>query len=148
MKGVSHITLLCKDLEKSAQLFSELFDAVEVYSSENRKFSISREKFLLIGDLWIALMEGPVLARSYNHIAFHVVEADLPLFESKIHELGLEVRPSRSRDPQEGRSIYFYDYDNHLFELHTGDLATRLNYYEMMGDPFFKNDAAATSVFT
>jgi fosfomycin resistance protein FosX len=126
---ISHITLVCKDLEKSADLFCELFGAAEVYSSEDKNFSISREKFLLIGDLWIALMEGPSIERSYNHIAFRVEEADLALFESKIHALGLEIAPSRSRHPQEGQSIYFYDYDHHLFELHTGDLATRLDYY-------------------
>lgn len=129
IKGISHITLICKDLEKSARLFRELFDAVEVYSSDHKNFSLSREKFFLIGDLWIALMVGPSVARSYNHIAFHVDEESLPKFEAKIRELELEMAPQRSRDPREGQSIYFYDYDNHLFELHTGDLATRLAYY-------------------
>jgi fosfomycin resistance protein FosX len=129
INGVSHITLICKDLERSARLFSDLFGAVEVYSSETKHFSISKEKFLLIGDLWIALMEGAPLERSYNHIAFHIKEENLPFFEAKIKDLELDVAPSRSRHPQEGQSIYFYDYDNHLFELHTGDLTTRLNYY-------------------
>src|SRR5579872_1312133 len=130
VKGISHITLVCKNLEKSAHLFCELLGAREVYSSERRNFSISKEKFLLIGDLWIALMEGESLERSYNHIAFHIEEKDLPAFASKMRALGLELAPSRARAPQEGQSIYFYDYDNHLFELHAGDLATRLNFYQ------------------
>jgi fosfomycin resistance protein FosX len=129
IKGISHITLICKDIEKSSSLFSELFGAQETYSSEKKNFSISNEKFLLIGELWIALMEGPSLEPSYNHIAFHIEEADLPYFHSKIQSLGLKMGPNRPRMPEEGQSIYFYDYDNHLFELHTGDLATRLNYY-------------------
>lgn len=129
IKGISHITLVCKNLEESARLFCILFDAKEVYSSDRKNFSISKEKFLLIGDLWIALMEGSSIERSYNHIAFRIEETDLPHFESKIRSLGLEILPSRRRDPQEGLSLYFYDYDNHLFELHTGDLLTRLNYY-------------------
>lgn len=91
IKGISHITLICKDLEKTARLFRELFEAEEVYSSDKKNFSISREKFLLIGNLWIALMEGQPLERSYNHIAFHIEEEDLPFFESKIHALGLEM---------------------------------------------------------
>ncbi len=37
--------------------------------------------------------------------------------------------PERSRVESEGRSIYFYDYDNHLFELHTGTLEERLERY-------------------
>lgn len=128
--GISHITLICKDLEKSANLFRDLFDAIEVYSSETKQFSISKEKFLLIGDLWIALMEGESLERSYNHIALHIKDEDLLFFEAKIKALKLDILPSRPRHPQEGQSIYFYDYDNHLFELHTGDLTTRLNYYK------------------
>src|ERR1700733_8239719 len=121
IKGISHITLICKELARSALLFCDLFGAVEVYSSGKKNFSIAKEKFLLIGDLWIALMEGEPLERSYNHIAFHIDEEGLPLFESKIRELGLELRPGRPRAPQEAKSLYFYDYDNHLFELHTGD---------------------------
>jgi fosfomycin resistance protein FosX len=129
IKGISHITLICKDLEKSAHLFITLFDAQEVYSSGIKKFSLSREKFFLIGELWLALMEGEAIERSYNHIAFHIEESALPLFETKIRSLGLEIATSRSRHEEEGKSLYFYDYDNHLFELHTGDLATRLEYY-------------------
>ncbi len=29
----------------------------------------------------------------------------------------------------EGHSLYFYDHDNHLFELHTGTLEERLARY-------------------
>lgn len=129
---ISHITLICQDLEKSAHLFRLLFGAEEVYSSDGKNFSISQEKFLLIGDLWIALMQGNPITRSYNHIAFKVEESALPLYETKLRELGLEILPGRPRDPKEGQSLYFYDYDNHLFELHTGDLSTRLEYYSSM----------------
>jgi len=129
LKGISHITLICKDLKKSAGLFTELFGALEVYSGEERTFSISKEKFLLIGTLWLALMEGESVERSYNHVAFHVDEEDLPNFESKVRACGLDILPGRPRHEREGKSVYFYDYDNHLFELHAGDLQTRLNYY-------------------
>src|ERR1043165_1885778 len=111
IKGISHITLICKDLEKSARLFCELFRAEEVYSSDMKSFSISKEKFFLIGDLWVALMQGQPLERSYNHIAFQVEEKDLPDFKSKIYALGLEMGPTRHRHAEEGQSIYFYDYD-------------------------------------
>jgi catechol 2,3-dioxygenase-like lactoylglutathione lyase family enzyme len=134
VKGISHITLICENINRSANLFRELFNAKEVYSSEQKNFSISREKFFLLGDLWIALMEGPRIERSYNHIAFCVEEEALPFFESKIQSLELTILPGRPRNLREGRSIYFYDYDNHLFELHTGDLATRLDYYNEGSD--------------
>lgn len=129
MKEISHITLICQDIVKSAQLFCDLFDAKEVYSSDEQNFSISSEKFLLIGDLWIALMQGNSSERSYNHIAFHTTEDALANYESKIQKYGLDVLPGRPRDEREGKSIYFYDYDNHLFELHTSTLENRLRFY-------------------
>ena len=130
MKGVSHITLICKDIVKSAQLFCDLFNAQEIYSSDEHNFSISREKFLLISDLWIALMQGNSIERSYNHIAFHIDEDELPSYEFKIQKYGLDILPGRPRDEREAKSIYFYDYDNHLFELHTGTLENRLQFYK------------------
>jgi hypothetical protein len=48
----------------------------------------------------------------------------------KILGLGLEVKPGRKRVPGEGKSLYFYDYDNHLFELHAGSLSNRLDAYK------------------
>lgn len=129
MKGISHITLICKDINKSAELFCDLFDAEEVYSSDEHNFSISNEKFLLINNLWIALMQGNLIERSYNHIAFYVNESKLPDYESKIGKYGLEILQGRPRDEREGKSVYFYDYDNHLFELHIGTLEDRLKFY-------------------
>ena len=129
IKGINHITFICQDLAKSAHLLQEIFDAKEVYSSGDKTFSVAREKFFRIGNLWIAIMEGEPLPCSYNHVAFSVSEESLPLLEAKIKALGLTILPGRPRATAEGQSLYFYDYDNHLFELNTGDLTTRLNYY-------------------
>jgi catechol 2,3-dioxygenase-like lactoylglutathione lyase family enzyme len=134
-KGISHITLICQDLAKSTHLFRELFGAVEIYASGAKRFSHAPETFLLIDDLWIALMQGKTVERTYNHIAFRIEEEDLPLFEEKIRHLGLEIAFGRPRDAREGKSLYFYDYDNHLFELHAGDLEQRLEYYLQWEQP-------------
>jgi fosfomycin resistance protein FosX len=48
---------------------------------------------------------------------------------ARVRSFGLKVRESRPRVKGEGRSIYFYDDDNHLFELHTGTLDERLQRY-------------------
>ena len=47
-----------------------------------------------------------------------------------IESVGAEIKPERPRVDGEGRSIYFYDFDNHLFELHTGTLSERLDRYK------------------
>lgn len=86
--------------------------------------------FFLIGELWIAIMEGDSLSEpTYNHIAFKVGKEELPMYLKKIQALGLTVKEQRSRVAGEGESLYFYDYDHHLFELHTGTLEERLARY-------------------
>lgn len=129
IKGLSHITFICKDLERTAKMFKGIFGAEELYCSGDKTFSVSKEKFLQIAGIWIALMEGEPIEKTYNHVAFQVNEKELDEFEVKLHSFGLAILPGRKRERAESKSLYFYDYDNHLFELHTGDLKTRLHFY-------------------
>ena len=127
--SLSHLTFVVRDVERTARLFCEALGAQEVYDSQGRNFSLSREKFLLLGGVWLAFMEGEPTQRSYRHAAFAVGEADLPACEARLRTLGAEVKLPRPRVEGEGLSLYFYDFDNHLFELHTGTLAQRLARY-------------------
>jgi catechol 2,3-dioxygenase-like lactoylglutathione lyase family enzyme len=130
IEGLSHMTFVVRDLDRMTAILTGVFGAREVYASGDETFSVSREKFFQVGALWIAVMEGEALpVRSYNHVAFKIDDADFETYEARIKALGLEVLPPRKRVPGEGRSIYFYDEDNHLFELHTGTLAERLERY-------------------
>ena len=129
ISGISHITFIVKDLQRAALFFQKIFNAKEVYSSPT-------VKYFLINDLWIALNIGESpLERSYNHIAFKIDESDIDSYIARIKEVGAEIKSDRlSRTAGEGRSIYFYDFDNHLFELHTGTLSERLESYQRKGD--------------
>lgn len=130
MEGISHITFIVKDLEKASTFFKSIFDAEEVYSSGDKMFSVAKEKFFLIGNQWIAIMEGePLRDRTYNHIAFKIKDEEFTKYEERIKALGVDYKPPRARVAGEGQSLYFYDYDNHLFELHTGTLKERLKRY-------------------
>ncbi|WP_414581535.1 FosX/FosE/FosI family fosfomycin resistance hydrolase [Scytonema sp. PCC 10023] len=130
IQGISHITFIVRDLEKMTKFLIYIFDAKEIYSSGEQTFSISKEKFFLINDLWVAIMEGEALSeKTYNHVAFKVAEEDYELYAERVKNLGVNIREARSRVEGEGRSLYFYDYDNHLFELHTGTLNQRLQKY-------------------
>jgi catechol 2,3-dioxygenase-like lactoylglutathione lyase family enzyme len=132
IEGLSHMTFVVRDLDRMTAILTGVFDAREVYASGDQTFSLSREKFFQVGGLWIAVMEGEVLpVRSYNHVAFKIDVADFDAYEARIKALSLEILPPRQRVAGEGRSIYFYDEDNHLFELHTGTLAERLERYAM-----------------
>ena len=129
-EGLSHITFVVGDLEKMTRLLVDVLKAREVYASGEEMFSLSPEKFFLVGEVWVAVMQGEALPeRSYNHVAFKIEEDEFDDRLAAIRHLGLEFKPPRPRVPGEGRSIYFYDNDNHLFELHTGTLDMRLDHY-------------------
>lgn len=128
--GISHLTFIVRDLERAAQFFCEGLDAHEVYDSAAHAFSLAHEKFFMLGGVWIVAMLGvPPAERSYRHAAFEVDEAALPGYAQRLACIGVEIRPPRPRVAGEGRSLYFYDFDNHLFELHCGTLAGRLARY-------------------
>ncbi|HGI6878580.1 TPA: fosfomycin resistance hydrolase FosX [Listeria monocytogenes] len=130
ISGLSHITLIVKDLNKTTAFLQNIFNAEEIYSSGDKTFSLSKEKFFLIAGLWIRIMEGDSLQeRTYNHIAFQIQSEEVDEYTERIKALGVEMKPERPRVQGEGRSIYFYDFDNHLFELHAGTLEERLKRY-------------------
>lgn len=130
IEGLSHMTFIVRDLDRSEAILTEVLGARRIYDSGAQTFSLSRERFYDAGGLWLVLMEGPALeSRSYNHVAFKIAPDAYEACLDRVRALGLELREGRSRVEGEGRSIYFYDYDNHLFELHTGTLEARMNRY-------------------
>lgn len=129
IEQLSHITLICKDIEKTGEFLRKVFGAVECYATQEKIFSVAREKFFKIGNMWFVVMEGDSVAKTYNHIAFKVDATQLPRLQAEIERLGLNILEGRKRIAEEGQSLYFYDYDNHLFELHSGDLDKRIKHY-------------------
>ncbi|MDX1701756.1 MAG: FosX/FosE/FosI family fosfomycin resistance hydrolase [Melioribacteraceae bacterium] len=131
IENVSHITFVAKDLDKTSELFKELFGAEEVYSSGSKTHSLYKERFFIIGGQWMAVMEDEnIVNRTYHHVAFTIKEEAIDTYLKKINEFNLTMKPPRTRIKGEGYSIYFYDYDNNLFELHTGTLEERLHSYK------------------
>lgn len=130
IEGLSHITFIVKDLDRMEHLLTTVLEARKIYDSGEGTFSISKERFFDIGGLWIGTMEGePLPSQTYNHVAFKITDADYDEYLTRIKSLGLQLREDRSRVEGEGRSIYFYDFDNHMFELHSGTLEERLKRY-------------------
>jgi fosfomycin resistance protein FosX len=130
IQGLSHLTFIVRDLDKMADIITAVLGGEEVYSSGDATFSTSQEKFFIAGGIWIAIMEGESLpTRTYNHVAFKVDDVKLEKARIAAEKLGLDIRPPRPRVDGEGQSLYFYDHDNHLFELHTGTLDERLARY-------------------
>jgi len=131
IEGISHVTFVVKNLDKTTELFKEIFDAKEVYYSGDKKHSLFKERFFIIGNQWIAVMEDDnIINRTYHHLAFKISASDVDSYLDKIKALNLELKPPRERVSGEGYSIYFYDYDNNLYELHTETLEKRLSTYK------------------
>lgn len=130
IEWISHMTFIVKDLEKATEFFMHIFNAEEVYSSWENTFSLSKEKFFFVNNIWIAIMEWESLKeKTYNHIAFKVSKDDFWKYYEKIKSLWVEIKNPRNRIDWEAESIYFYDYDNHLFEIHSWTLEERLESY-------------------
>jgi catechol 2,3-dioxygenase-like lactoylglutathione lyase family enzyme len=76
-------------------------------------------------------MEGDSLTeKTYNHVALKISETEFEKYQERVRLSGVEILEDRNRIEGEGKSLYFYDYDNHLFELHTGTLDERLDSYK------------------
>ena len=130
VEALSHITFIVRDLQQMSHFLTTLFDAKEIHSSQDRDPSISKENYFLINDLWVAVIEGESLTeKTYNHVAFKVAEADFGKYVKRVRSVGVEILEGREKTDGEGKSLYFYDYDNHLFEIHTGTLEQRLESY-------------------
>ena len=128
--GLSHMTFIVSDLDKMEEMLTTVLDAKKIYDSGDKTFSLSKERFFDIGGVWVATMEGESLpGRTYNHVAFRMAPDEYDERLRRIRSLSLDVREGRSRVDGEGHSIYFHDYDNHLFELHSGTLEERLRRY-------------------
>ncbi|MCG6122049.1 MAG: VOC family protein [Microvirga sp.] len=130
MTGLSHMTFVVKDLDAMARFLCDGLGAREIYDSGERCFSLSREKFFDLAGLWIVAMEGDApIAPSYRHIAFSAPREALPELETRLRALGVTFREARGRVEGEGDSVYVYDFEGHLFEIHAGERDERLARY-------------------
>jgi len=130
IEGLNYITVIVLDLTRMTEVIQTMLDGREVYASGERTFLVARDKFFLVDDIWIAIMEGePLKEHSYNQVAFKIRPDALPEYRDRIERLGLPVRESHPRVDGEGYLIRSCDEDNHLFELDTGTLQERLRRY-------------------
>jgi fosfomycin resistance protein FosX len=56
ISALSHITFICKDIDRTAKLWCEALLATEIYDSRLKNYSLSREKYFLLGGVWIVIM--------------------------------------------------------------------------------------------
>ena len=126
IQGINHLCFSVSNLEKSITFYERALGArIQV---KGRKLA-----YFELAGLWIAVNQEDVIRnyteQTYTHIAFTVTEEDFDASVQQLREAGANIRPGRPRDTKDALSVYFTDLDGHLFELHTGNLQRRLEYY-------------------
>jgi hypothetical protein len=116
---IGHIALTVKDSSRTATLFKDLFDAAIV----TRKDADGHEEtYVRLGRTWFVLVQAEVVRpRTGDHIAFSVSKSALLEIADKLKRMNVEFFLARS-----DTALYFFDYDNHVFELDTTDLDREL----------------------
>lgn len=119
LESISHVALVVKDPARTAALFHDLFDARMVERQDDEGHL---ETFVRLGGAWIVLVGAPAQrTRTGDHIAFHATAEIIEATVSKLQTLGREFVRARSN-----RALYFFDYDDHVFELNTEDIDEEL----------------------
>ena len=115
LQSISHVALVVKDPAKTAALFQELFDARMVQRQDDEGHL---EPFVRLGGAWIVLVGAPVQrTRTGDHIAFQATPDIIEATVAKLEKMGREFIRARS-----DRALYFFDYDDHVFELNTENI--------------------------
>ena len=119
LESISHIALVVKDPARTAALFRDLFSARAVEREDDDGHI---ETFVGLGGIWIVLVAAPVQrARTGDHIAFHATPEVIEATVAKLQAMGREFIRARSN-----RALYFFDDDDHVFELDTEDIDKEL----------------------
>lgn len=117
LKGLNHITLAVKDLEKSFTFYSSLL-GFKPHAKWNRG------AYLTLGELWLCLAcDESKPAEDYSHIAFDIALEDFADFSRSVIDTGVTQWKLNS---SEGDSLYILDPDGHKLEIHVGSLSSRL----------------------
>jgi catechol 2,3-dioxygenase-like lactoylglutathione lyase family enzyme len=115
LQSISHVALVVKDPARTAALFQDLFDARMVQRQDDEGHL---ETFVRLGGAWIVLVGAPVQrARTGDHIAFQATPDIIEATVAKLEKMGREFVRARSN-----RALYFFDYDDHVFELNTENI--------------------------
>ena len=103
MEGISHLTFFVRDLDHMTTFVCDGLGATEVYDSSAKNYSLSHEKFFMLGDTRIAAMQGESPAQhTYRHVAFKVADDALSAFEAQLRSIGADVTEPRPHVEEEG----------------------------------------------
>jgi catechol 2,3-dioxygenase-like lactoylglutathione lyase family enzyme len=119
--SIAHIALTVRDPARTAEFLRELFDDVPVLRRTDADGH--DETFVRLGVTWIALIGADVRReRTGDHIAFRVARETISTVAEKLRSRGRELILTET-----GSSLYFFDFDNHMFELDSSEEEQKLD---------------------
>jgi len=114
LDSISHIALAVANPTRTVALFRDLFDAKVVDRVDEDGH---HETLLRLGGVWIVVVAAAVRpVRTGDHIAFRTTVQVLESTVAKLEAMGREYIRARSN-----KALYFFDYDDHVFELDAED---------------------------
>ncbi len=107
---IAHVALIVQDPARTAAFLKDLFEAPVLRRTDDDGHD---ETFIRLGVTWFALVKADVKReRTGDHVAFRVAPEAIPVIADKLKAKGYEFILSKT-----GTSLYFFDFDNHVFEL-------------------------------
>jgi catechol 2,3-dioxygenase-like lactoylglutathione lyase family enzyme len=130
LDGVLETVLYVDDFERARAFYEGPLGLAAVYADQRMcAYDVGGRSMLLLfrrgESLQTIRLAGGVIpphdGRGPHHIAFSIAADELPQWEARLKEAGIEVE-GRTNWPRGGISIYFRDPDGHLLELATPGL--------------------------
>ncbi|MGH8295862.1 MAG: VOC family protein [Steroidobacteraceae bacterium] len=119
LETLSHLALVVRDPARTAALYQDLFGARAVEREDEDGHT---ETFVRLGGTWIVLVGASVQrTRTGDHIAFKATPEVIEATVAKLQSMGREFIRARS-----DKALYFFDYDDHVFELDAEDIDNEL----------------------
>jgi catechol 2,3-dioxygenase-like lactoylglutathione lyase family enzyme len=130
LDGVLETVLYVDDFERARAFYEGLLGLAAVYADQRMcAYDVGGRSMLLLfrrgESLQTIRLAGGVIpphdGRGPHHIAFSIAAEELPQWEARLKEFGIEAE-GRTNWPRGGISVYFRDPDGHLLELATPGL--------------------------
>ncbi len=116
LSKLSHIALIVRDPPRTASLFADVFGAKAVQRTDEDGHE---ETYMQLGETWFVLVKADVeRPLTGDHVAFLVSPSTLATVAEKLKAMGHKYQLARS-----DTALYFFDFDNHVFELDTVGVA-------------------------
>lgn len=108
--SIAHVALTVRDPARTAGFLRDLFDAPVLRRVDEDGHD---ETYIRLGDTWFVLVAADVRREmTGDHVAFRVAPEAIQAIAEKLKAKGYEFIKNKT-----GTSLYFFDFDNHVFEL-------------------------------